>query len=608
MKYLNTQILNHHIKSTLILGIFAAPLCVTTQAQASVNEKQPQWAKGRILVAPVAGLPATRFKQLLNKHGAKSNGRLHATSNTEKLRTHIINVPPHAERAIVRALRNNPNIEFAELDTLISPSDIDANDTYYASAWHLDTLNLPTAWHESKGDNVVVAVIDAGVNSAHQDLNTNTVAGWNVINNNNDTSDVSGHGTKVAGVIAAKSDNGIGVTSIAWNSSIMPIRVTNNTNGTAYTSDMAKGVIWAVEHGASIANISFAVTTSATLTNAANYMRANGGLVVVSSGNNGSQLTCDDNPSMITVGGTDQSDNKASWSNYGACIDVVAPGAGIWTTHKSGSYASVSGTSFAAPATAAVLALIKSANPNLSPDELESILERSADKSNNGGSYSTSLGHGRIDAAAAVAMAIQAPNIDQQAPTVSINSIEQASDKNVFNISINAQDNNAVSHVELYADGELIGTDLSAPYQFNYDGSDNVDAQVQLWAVAYDASNNQGQSEKRSVELSQEPVTDDTTPPTLDIFNPTDGSTLSGTVTISANAADDRQLASISLTIDGQLKTHIADNSLSYGWNTRKVSLGAHTIVISATDSAGNKTTQTRTITLVAKKKGRKGR
>ncbi|WP_114326685.1 S8 family serine peptidase [Candidatus Colwellia aromaticivorans] len=583
------------------LGTLLLPLTICNVAIAAPAEHSAAWAKGQILVQPQPGLSEQHFQKILGKHKASSKGKLN------QLRTHIINVPANAEQAIVKALSNNPNIEFAELDLLVKPSEIIANDTYYGNAWHLNKMQLPTAWESAKGNGVVVAVLDTGVDSNHSDLSANMVAGWNSVSNNSDTSDVYGHGTWVAGVVAATSNNGSGVTSIAWHSSIMPIRITNQSNGYAYWSDVANGLTWAADHGADIANISYSVTTSSSVTNAAQYMRNKGGLVVASAGNEGANLNCTDNASIITVSATDSADNKASWSNYGNCLDVAAPGVGIWTTYLNNGYGRVNGTSFASPATAATLALIKSANPNLSNDELENILETSADKTKSGGVFSSYYGHGRVDAAAAVAMAQQAPTIDQQAPTVAITSpTENSTQAGIFTIAANAQDNMAVSSVKLYADGVLVGTDSVAPFSFSFNSNNVADGNVAFTASADDATGNQGNSATHWLAIDNIVDVADTIAPSMAITNPADGSTMSGTIAIGATATDNIAVTNIALYIDGQLKTQVSGSVLSYSWNTRKVANGYHSIMTKAYDAAGNQTQRSVEVYVAATKKGRR--
>ena len=296
------------------------------------------------------------------------------------------------------------------------------------------------------------------------------VPGWNMYDNNVDTADVYGHGTQVAGVIAALSNNGKGVTSIAWNAKVMPVRI-SGTDGWASTSTIASGLNWAADHGARVANISYAVSGSNTIKSAAALHAQQGGVVCSSAGNSGSELSTAPAANIITVSATNSSDAVTGWSSYGSVVDVAAPGAGIWTTKKGGGYGAVSGTSFSSPATAATVALIMARNTSLTPAQVEDILmSTSVDLGTPG--EDDYFGHGRIDAAAAVAAADSGgggpapepepdptPEPDTTAPTVSILSPSAGSTvSRTVTINIAAQDNVAIALVKCYVDGALKGT------------------------------------------------------------------------------------------------------------------------------------------------------
>ena len=151
------------------------------------------------------------------------------------------------------------------------------------------------------------------------------VAGWNFYDNNSLTSDVFGHGTKVAGTASAITNNAVGVSGVAGQSRIMPVRV-SNTTGSAYISAIAKGLTWAADNKARIANVSFdGVAGSASIQNAAQYMKNKGGLVVVAAGNNGIDQGYAPTTTLIAVSATDGNDFKTSWSSYGSFVSVSAP-------------------------------------------------------------------------------------------------------------------------------------------------------------------------------------------------------------------------------------------------------------------------------------------
>jgi subtilisin family serine protease len=223
---------------------------------------------------PRAGLPAHEFAKALGEHGGKARkiGQSHL---------YIVDLPGNAsEKAVAARLARHPHFKFAEIDRMVPP-DFIPNDPYYGSAWHLPKIGASTAWDSSQGSGVTVAILDTGVDSTHPDLAARMVPGWNFYDNNSNTSDVYGHGTKVAGTAAAASNNNAGVASVAGQSMIMPVRVSDAT-GYAYFSTIANGLTYAADNGARVANISFSgVSGSPSIQNAAQYMKNKGGLVVV---------------------------------------------------------------------------------------------------------------------------------------------------------------------------------------------------------------------------------------------------------------------------------------------------------------------------------------
>ena len=445
------------LRFTLVLIAVLLALSPTTLAAAPTGKP---WAQGRILVQPRAGLAESELQRILRRAGARGGRRV------RNLAVHIVDVAPQAEEAVVNALSRNPHIKFAELDRLVEPEQTIPNDPSFTSAWHLPMIEAPNAWDISLGDGVTVAVLDSGVDVFHLDLALNIVPGWNAASGNTDVTDITGHGTAVAGVIAAESNNALGVTSVAWRARIMLVRITNRTDGWAYTSTIASGLTWAADQGARVANISYDVAGSATLQNAAQYMKNNGGVVVVAAGNNGNDSGYGSSSALIAVLATTSNDTLASWSSFGNHVDVAAPGDRIWTTVRGGSYETVSGTSASSATTAGVLALIVAANGALLPDEVESVLKSTADDL---GDPVTDIfyGAGRINAAQAVALAASVSPDDREPPTVFILSPQAgAALSGLVDVDVLSGDNVGVSRVELSVDGNLVGTDTTSPYQF----------------------------------------------------------------------------------------------------------------------------------------------
>lgn len=558
------------------------------------------WNKGQILVKPRAGLPMDEFKKILKNNNGKSNKKI------GKSNIHIVKVNEHAEEAIIKKLSKNKHIDFAELDILVKLNEFIPNDPKYINQWHLPKIESSIAWENATGNGIIIAILDTGVNP-HPDLIDNMVAGYNSADSSFDTNDIFGHGTMTSGTAAASTNNGIGISSIAGNAQIMPIRITNNSEtGSAYWSSAVRGIDWATNNGARVVNLSYSMTNSSSVSDASENMRKNGGLVVVSAGNNSSNAGIPDNPHIITVSATNSDDTKASFSTYGDFIDVAAPGVGILTTNRSNGYSAVNGTSFSAPLTAGVVALIMEANPSLNPDNIEKILEDSADGS---GSWNQYFGYGRINAAKAVQMALDADDlVDIEPPSINIFSpIDNSDVSDMILIEVNANDNVGIREVSLYVNNILIGSDITYPYQFSWDSNTVPDGISIISAYGDDTSNNQTKSNDISVNVdnTENPIIDNT-PPIVEIVNPFDGETVTKVVNIKIDATDNISVSKIELYIDNNLVISIVDvNVLTYSLNTRKISSGVHTITAKAFDSSGNSDTQDISIDVVKSIKGK---
>jgi len=548
------------------------------QAQAA-----DEWAKGRLLVMPRAGLAAAELDKLLKPHGG-------VAKRIGKSDLHIVELSAAmSETAVLALLARHPHLKFAELDRRVA-SVLVSNDPYLGSEWHLAKINAAAAWDVSQGAGVTIAILDTGVLPGHPDLVQ--VPGWNFVDNNNNTADVQGHGTSVAGAAAAITNNGVGVAGVAGGAKIMPIRVAG-ADAYAYYSTIASGVTYAADNGARVANASFAgVYASAAIQSAGNYFKSKGGLLVVAAGNSGANDGSPATSAMIPVSATEGSDLLTSWSSYGSYVAVAAPGAGIWTTSSNGSYASVSGTSFSSPITAGVVALMMAAKPTLSSGQIESLL------------YSTALdlgaagrdiyfGYGRVDAAAAVRAATAVVAADTQAPTATIAApLGSSSVSGLATVDVSASDNVGVTKVILKANGIEVATDTASPFQFSWDTSKVANGMSSLVAVAYDAAGNSKASTAVSVNVANNVVAD-TTPPVVAIINPVNGSRVSGMVAVGVSSSDTGGNSALQQTlyIDGKLVASATGGSLSYNWNTRKASAGTHTLQAVAQDAAGNKTT-----------------
>jgi subtilisin family serine protease len=273
-------------------------------------------------------------------------------------------------------------------------------DPLWGYQWEQRQIRFPKAWNITRGTSeTVVAVVDTGVQAKHPDLVGQLVAGRDVLNGDRNPADDNGHGTAVAGVIAASAGNGIGVSGGCMNCRVMPVKALD-ANGTGYWSVAARGIIWAANHGADVINLSFGGPTGgSTLYDAIAYAKSMGAVVIASAGNNGS--TDRFYPAafdhVLSVAASSDFDLRYSWSNYSNdWVRLAAPGC-TYTTILWSAYHGFCGTSAAAPVLSSVAALVRARRPAWSNTRVESLLLDSTVPT----PYSFTM-HGRIDAYAAV--------------------------------------------------------------------------------------------------------------------------------------------------------------------------------------------------------------
>lgn len=284
-------------------------------------------------------------------------------------------------------LESNSNIEFLIEDNTI-PLDIIKGDPSVKYQWHHQNIETFDSWSVTKGEGVIVGVCDTGVDKEHLELNENLILpGYNVVDDSHDMTPVHPHGTMVSGLIAGVANNGIGGAGIAPKVRILPIKVSNEGDGRAYYSDLAECIMYAVDNGAKVINLSYGGAHTEVINAAGKYARNNGAMLVVAAGNSGMDISgWDDWDSFVLVGATDIKNEIAYFSNYGTPIDITAPGVSVYTTELTteedkAPYRSTSGTSFSAPMVAATAAMIYAVNNEFTMDEVQDILYESADGS-----------------------------------------------------------------------------------------------------------------------------------------------------------------------------------------------------------------------------------
>jgi subtilisin family serine protease len=321
-----------------------------------------------------------------------------------ELRMSVLDVPEEQSQTILESLQRTGLFEYVERDYYAHTASVTPNDPDYSSQWHLPQISAPAAWGVTTGSaSIIVAVIDSGVDGTHPDLSSKVLPGWSFVGNNSNTSDVLGHGTAVAGTVAAASNNGVGVAGVSWNSMILPLVVVDSSDSASY-SNMAAAIQYAADRGAQVINLSVGGTSaSSMLQNAVNYAWGKGAIIFAAAMNNSSSApmypaAC---TNVVAVSATDTNDTLASFSDYGSWITLSAPGNNILTTNSGGGYGWWYGTSFASPIAAGVAALALAVNPALTNSALLTLLEQNSDDLGPAG-YDTSFGWGRVNAYKAV--------------------------------------------------------------------------------------------------------------------------------------------------------------------------------------------------------------
>ncbi len=323
----------------------------------------------------------------------------------EKLRVEVVTIQDGTITDKIKQYESNPFVEYAEPNYKGYAAAV-TNDTSLPQQWGLFKINAAnstaqSAWDVTQGSPTVkIAILDSGIESTHPDLSGKVVGSANFTTDPTVT-DENGHGTHVAGIASATTNNGTGVAGTGYNTSLLNGKVLRADNF-GYYSWWANGIVWATDNGAHVINMSLVGNSSSqALTDAVNYAWNKNVVVVVAAGNNNN--TAPSYPAYIqnsiAVAATESNDAKASFSTYGSWVDVAAPGASIYSTYKGNSYATLSGTSMASPFAAGTAALIWAKGECATNTCVRQKLESTADKISGTGSLWT---WGRINAYNAV--------------------------------------------------------------------------------------------------------------------------------------------------------------------------------------------------------------
>lgn len=361
-------------------------------------------AKKQVLVSFKSRMSATELTSFEKRTGVKVKRNLGAIGSA------LVNISGTPEAAVAK-LQQDASVRRAEFDRAALLDDVKVNDPSRGKQYALDTVKADAAWGVTMGnEKVVIAILDSGLDLDHPDLKSKLLPGFNTAEPGKDPKDDMGHGTHVAGIAAAVANNGEGVAGLAANCKILPVKVLGAGSGSAAT--VAEGILWAADHGADVINMSLGFYDESEAVNkAVAYALSKNVVVVATMGNNNVErkrypAACN---GVIAVGSTAEGDKRSDFSNFGPWMSVSAPGSNILSTFPtypvqiSGTkgYASLSGTSMAAPLVTGLVGLVRSKNSGMAPAEVKKLLETTTVDLGDKG-FDKMFGNGRIDALQAV--------------------------------------------------------------------------------------------------------------------------------------------------------------------------------------------------------------
>ena len=386
-----------------LLSILCMSLIYTRgQAQATQTENDDSGndmpaIKGEYVVKLKDG-DTEGSERSMNESGGKVTGKL------DKLKALKVEVSEKDQEKFLKKILKDKNVEWVEPNYLVEAAFL-PNDPSWSMQWGPEKIDSVQAWDLESGDpGVLVVVVDTGVCYTHPDLaGAYVTGGYNWVSKTNDPMDDHGHGTHVAGTIAAKINNALGIAGIAQVKIMAEKFLGSSGSGSSW--DAAQAIIHGVNVGKTISNRVIlsnswgSSSSSSVIEDAMNYAHQNGALIIAAAGNLASSnpFYPAAYPEVMSVSATDSNDHLASFSNYGNKIELAAPGVNIYSTFLNGAYASLSGTSMAAPHVTGVAALVWSRFPDYSNDQVRMVLDNTADDLGSPG-WDQYFGYGRVDA------------------------------------------------------------------------------------------------------------------------------------------------------------------------------------------------------------------
>ena len=331
----------------------------------------------------------------------------------DQLRTVAVAVPQGLRGAEAGAhVRSLPGVVAVGVDV---PVTVETVDPLSEQQWPVQRLRLPRAWDAVDGSGQVIAIVDSGIDATHPDLAGAMRAGWDALTGGDGATDPYGHGTAVAGLAAAIVGNGVGIGGVGGGAQLMPVRVLDD-EGRGNASDVAAGIIWAADHGASVINVSLSTTHTELIDDAVGYATAAGVVVVAAAGNayaqGNPQLYPAADERVLAVTAVDPYDRRAVYANTGSHLDLAAPGVSVLSSVTGGGYDNFGGTSMAAPHVAGLAALVRARWPGLTVEEVGARLRETAVDLGDVG-FDPLYGAGLVDPVAALDAPAAATTVEQ---------------------------------------------------------------------------------------------------------------------------------------------------------------------------------------------------
>jgi len=415
------------INSVTALILCASAVFASETAMYSFRGASVEAARGELLVKFREDTPGNKRRDIIKKYGGRKERKSRIPGLVK------ISVDSQKLEEVMHRLESNPAVEYAEPNLIYRiqelPPMYDTIQELEDNQWGLAKIQAPAAWDiETGSEEIVIAVIDTGVDMDHPDLEENIwvnpeeeedgqdksgsgyvddTYGWDFVNENNDPQDDNGHGTHVAGIASAAGKEV--VAGVSWESRIMALKALNEDGETDDMVDIIEAIDYAADNGAHIINMSFGASLPAgimsnSMGDAIESAYEAGCILIASAGNDGEYgvMYPASSEYVIAVGATDMDDERWVYSNYGAGLDLMAPGAGIRSAAPSGGSVTKSGTSMSAPFVSGVsslaLSYLKERGHSWEPSEIREILLTQGVSGYS--DWFPDTGYGRLDAGA----------------------------------------------------------------------------------------------------------------------------------------------------------------------------------------------------------------